>query len=90
MVEYAIHPHLEYPMSWQERITVDPTVCHGKACIRGTRVMVSVILDNLACGEAVEDIIEGYRLEREDVQAAVQYAANLARESIIPFTPSGV
>jgi uncharacterized protein (DUF433 family) len=77
-------------MSWQERITVDPTICHGKACIRGTRIMVSVILDNLADGESVEDIMQGYRVEREDVRAAVQYAADLARESVIPFASIGI
>jgi uncharacterized protein (DUF433 family) len=74
-------------MTWQQRITVDPAICHGKACIRGTRVMVSVVLDNLAAGESVEEIMQGYRLDREDVQAAVQYAAELARETVIPFTP---
>jgi uncharacterized protein (DUF433 family) len=74
-------------MTWQERISVDPAVCHGKACIRGTRVMVSVVLDNLAAGESVEEITRGYHLERDDVQAAVQYAAELARETVIPFTP---
>ena len=42
-------------MNWRERISVDPEVCHGKACIRGTRVMVSVVLDNLAAGESPED-----------------------------------
>ncbi len=77
-------------MTWQERITVDPNVCHGKACIRGTRVMVSVILDNLAGGESAEEIMRGYHVEREDVQAAVQYAAELARETVIPFTPGAV
>ena len=41
-------------MNWQERITADPAICHGKACIKGTRVMVSVILDNLAAGESPE------------------------------------
>ena len=75
-------------MIWQERITVNPAICHGKACIRGTRVMVSVVLDNLASGEPVEEIMRGYHLAREDVQAAMQYAAELARETIIPFTPS--
>ena len=75
-------------MIWQERITVNPAICHGKACIRGTRVMVSVVLDNLAAGEPVEEIMRGYHLAREDVQAAMQYAAELARETIIPFTPS--
>jgi uncharacterized protein (DUF433 family) len=74
-------------MNWQQRIAVDQSVCHGKACIRGTRVMVSVILDNLAAGESVEEIMRGYHLAREDVQAAVEYAAELARETIIPFTP---
>lgn len=77
----------DYRMSWQERICVDPAVCHGKACIRGTRVMVSVVLDNVAAGESVEDIMRGYHLERADVQAAVQYAAELARETVIPFLP---
>jgi uncharacterized protein (DUF433 family) len=66
-------------MSWKERITVNPAVCHGKACIRGTRVMVSVILDNLAAGNSVEEIMRGYHLESDDVQAAIQYAAELAR-----------
>jgi len=74
-------------MTWQERITVNPDVCHGKACIRGTRVMVSVVLDNVAAGETMEEIMRGYHLEREDVQAAVLYAAELARETVIPFTP---
>jgi uncharacterized protein (DUF433 family) len=74
-------------MTWQERITVNPAVCHGKACIRGTRVMVSVVLDNLAAGEPIEEIMRGYHVEREDVRAAMQYAAELARETIIPFTP---
>jgi uncharacterized protein (DUF433 family) len=77
-------------MTWQERIVVDPTVCHGKACIRGTRVMVSVILDNLAAGEPVAEIMRGYHVERADVQAAIQYAAELARETVIPFTPAAV
>ena len=58
-------------MDWRERISVDPQVCHGKACIRGTRVMVSVILDNLAAGEA---IAHDYLLTSDDVRAALQYA----------------
>ena len=55
-------------MDWRERITVDPGVCHGKACIRGTRVMVSVILDNLASGESPETIARDYRIDVEDVR----------------------
>ena len=66
---------------WQERITINPAVCHGKACIRGTRVMVSVILDNLAAGVPRDEIIGSYPGIREsDIQAALAYAAELARE----------
>ena len=49
--------------------------------------MVSVVLDNLAAGESVEDIVRGYHLKREDVQAAMQYGAELARETVMPITP---
>jgi uncharacterized protein (DUF433 family) len=52
--------------------------------------MVSVILDNLAAGESIEEIMRGYHVQRDDVQAAVQYAAELARETVIPFTPATV
>ena len=44
-------------MDWRERIAINPEICHGKACIKGTRVMVSVILDNLAEGESYESIM---------------------------------
>jgi uncharacterized protein (DUF433 family) len=74
-------------MNWRERISVDPEICHGKACITGTRVMVSVVLDNLAAGEPVEEIMRGYGLEREDIKAALSYAAELARERIILLVP---
>jgi uncharacterized protein (DUF433 family) len=71
-------------MNWRERISVDPEVCHGKVCIKGTRVMVSVILDNLAAGETVEDILKSYpTLQREDIGAALAYAAELARDRVI-------
>jgi uncharacterized protein (DUF433 family) len=71
-------------MNWRERISVDPNVCHGKACIKGTRVMVSVVLDNLAAGESATTILRSYpTLQGEDVQAALGYAAELARERIV-------
>ena len=70
-------------MNWRDRISVDPNICHGKPCIRGTRIMVSVVLDNLAAGESVEAIMRGYHLEREEIQAALQYAAELARDRVI-------
>ena len=73
-------------MNWQERIMVDPNVCHGKTCIRGTRVMVSVILDNLAAGESADNIARAYQVTREDVQAALQYAAELAGDRIVPLS----
>ena len=73
-------------MNWRERISVDPNVCHGKACIKGTRIMVSVILDNLAEGESVEVLLKSYpTLKSEDIQATLSYAAELARESVVPL-----
>lgn len=71
-------------MNWREHITVDSEVCHGKPCVKGTRVMVSVILDNLAAGQPAEEIAESYpSVDREDVQAAISYAAELAHERIV-------
>ncbi len=67
-------------LEWQERISVNPQVCHGKACIRGTRVMISAILDNLAAGVARAELLESYpSLKELDIQAALAYAAELAR-----------
>ena len=69
---------------WQEHVTVNPLVCHGKACIRGTRIMVSVILDNLAAGLSHTDILKSYpSLQDTDVQASLAYAAELAREGTV-------
>lgn len=66
---------------WRERISVDPEICHGKPCIRGTRVMVSLILDYLKAGESAEEILRQYpTLRREDILAAIAYAAWLAHE----------
>jgi uncharacterized protein (DUF433 family) len=66
---------------WQEHISINPAVCHGRACIRGTRVLVSVILDNLAAGVSHEEILHSYPSIREaDIQASLAYAAELARE----------
>ena len=68
---------------WQDRISVNPAICHGKACIRGTRVMVSVILDNLAAGVPRQEILASYPSIREtEIQAALAYAAEVAREGI--------
>ncbi len=71
-------------MDWKDHISVDPKVCHGKACIVGTRVMVSVILDNLADGLTPTEVAGSYpSVSADAVQAAIAYAADLARESIV-------
>ena len=68
-------------LDWRERISIKPTVCHGKPCIRGTRIMVSIILDYLSAGESHEAIRNQYpQLTAEDIQAVLGYAAWLARE----------
>ena len=75
-------------MEWQERITVDPAVCHGRACIKGTRVMVAVVLDNLAAGVQADEILRSYpSLTTEDIQASMGYAAELAHERMVPLPP---
>lgn len=74
-------------MNWRERITVDPLVCHGKACIKGTRIMVSVVLDNLAEGVTENEILKSYpSLSFEDIKAAIAYAAELSRERLVSVT----
>ena len=71
-------------MNWRDRITVDPLICNGKACIKGTRIMVSVILDNLAADVPIDDILKSYpSLTKGDIHSAVAYAAELARERTI-------
>ena len=71
-------------MKWQERIASDPSICHGKVCIKGTRIMVSVILDNLAAGVSNAEILKSYpSLSELDLKAEISYAAELARERII-------
>jgi uncharacterized protein (DUF433 family) len=71
-------------VDWRQRISVNPAVCHGKACIRGTRVMVSVLLDNVAAGIPTPEILGSYpSITEADLQAALAYAAELARESSV-------
>jgi len=77
-------------MVWQERVFVDPLICHGKACIRGTRIMVSIILDNLAEGVTPEEILKSYpSLTLDDIMASIAYAAELSRERVVSVS-SGV
>jgi len=73
-------------MDWKQYITSDPNVMHGAACLRGTRVPVSVVLDNLAASETPERILEQYpSLQPEHIPAAIAYAAELARGRIVPI-----
>ena len=70
-------------MDWRDYITVDPEVSHGQACIKGTRVLVSVILDNMAAGQSTDQILAEYpSVTADDIKAAVAYAAELARERV--------
>jgi len=82
-------------MDWKDRISADPSVCHGKVCIKGTRIkgtriMVSVILDNLAGGISQETILRSYpTLKPEDIQAALGYAAELSKGRIVTLPEAG-
>lgn len=67
----------------KNRITADAAVCGGRPCIRDTRIEIAVVLDGLAEGLTIEDIIDHYpQLTREDILAALAYAAELAHESV--------
>lgn len=74
-------------MNWRDYITVDPEVCHGRACITGTRVLVTTILDNLAAGLDPEAIRRSYpSVTLESVRAAMCYAAELAKERVLSLS----
>ena len=67
-----------------ERISIDPNICFGKPCIRGTRIWVSLILDNLAAGGTEAEILSAYPgLTVEDIRAAIAYGAEMARERFV-------
>ena len=69
-----------------QRISIDPNICFGKPCIRGTRIWVSLIIENLAEGVSEEEILDAYpSLKAEDIKAALGYAAEITRERIIPI-----
>ena len=68
-----------------DRISVDPNICFGKACIKGTRIWVSLIRDFLASGETAEQILASYpQLTADDIRAAIAYGAEVTRERVIP------
>lgn len=69
-----------------QRISVDPEVCHGQPCVKGTRIMVWLILQYLANGDSVENLLEAYpALAAEDVQACLAYAAQTACQRVLPI-----
>jgi uncharacterized protein (DUF433 family) len=69
-----------------KRISIDPRVCFGKPCIRGTRIWVSLIVDNLAEGVPEAELLEAYpQLQPEDIRAALVYAAEMTRERVVPI-----
>jgi uncharacterized protein (DUF433 family) len=71
------------------RISVDPQVCAGKPCIRGTRIWVSLLLDFLASGSSMEEILEQYpQLKREDLLAAIAYGSEMSRERFVDLPGS--
>lgn len=68
------------------RITTDPNICFGKPCIRGTRIWVSLIVENLAEGVTEKELLEAYpQLKPDDIRAALAYAAEVTRERVIPL-----
>jgi uncharacterized protein (DUF433 family) len=70
---------------WHDRLSSDPKVCGGKVCVKGTRVFISVILASLASGMSVDEVADDYDVGREDVLAALLYAAEHVQEKIVPL-----
>jgi uncharacterized protein (DUF433 family) len=78
-------------MNWRDKINIDPKICHGKPCIKGTRIWVSLILDFLASDDSIDDVLEAYpHSTRDDIQACLAYGAEVARERFIPIPMSSV
>ncbi len=73
-------------MDWRELISVNPQICHGQPCFTGTRIPVSVVLDNLAAEVTNEEILQSYpSLTERHLRAAIAYAAALAKERVVPI-----
>ncbi len=71
-------------VDWRQHVSIEPGICHGKPCIKGTRIMISVILDNAAAGLTNEEILKSYpTLTLEDIRAAMAYAAELAGDRVV-------
>lgn len=69
-----------------DRISINPNICHGRACVKGTRIPVHQIVRMLANGDTVEDLLVEYpSLSREDIMGCLDYAADLAEEQVTPI-----
>jgi len=69
-----------------DRISINPKICHGQPCVRGTRIMVWLVVEYLARGDSIEAVLEAYpSLTREDVQACLVFAAEMTKERILPI-----
>ena len=72
-----------------DRIFIDPKICHGRPCVRGTRIMVWLVVQYFANGDGVDEILAAYpSLTREDIQACLAYAAEMTRERVLPIEMS--
>ena len=73
-----------------ERIAILPTICHGQACVKGTRIPVHQLFRMLANGDSVDSLLSAYpTLQREDIFACFDYAASLAEEEVTPLETVG-
>lgn len=69
-----------------ERISIDPKICHGQACVKGTRIPVHQVVHMLANGDTVEGLLREYpALSKEDILACLDYAATLTEEEVLPL-----
>lgn len=69
-----------------KRISINPKICHGQACIKGTRIPVHQIIRMMANGDTIEELLEEYpSISREDILACLEYAASLAEEELTPI-----
>jgi len=69
-----------------ERISIDQKICHGQACIKGTRIPVHQIVNMLANGDTIDDLLKAYpSIKREDILACLEYAASLTEEQVTPI-----
>jgi uncharacterized protein (DUF433 family) len=70
----------------RDRITIDPNICHGQACVKGTRIPVHQIIGMLANGDTIDELLKEYpSLQRADILACLDYAASLAEEHVTPI-----